>query len=273
MDSFTGYLAEIERSRPTGADRGPENLVVVCNVGSTNQLARDIVAEYEREAQELHPLLILAHEQSGGRGRQGRTWRSAAGKGVYATRVLAVHPQAKLVELLQSLPLLVGVGLCRGIAPHLPMPCRLKWPNDLIVETAAGRRKIGGILIEALVRTGESPAGAAAIIGFGINHGQQAGELPETGTSLRLLAGQGSLAGLTWDVVGGLERELRHFGDVPYAVAAYRGHVLHRAGDVISARVGEGLVQGRFAGIDEHGRLVLERDGEELRLTAGEVIE
>ena len=269
MDSFTGYLADLERSRPAGADRGPENLVVVSNVGSTNQLARDIVAEYEREAQELHPLLILAHEQSGGRGRLGRTWRSAAGKGVYATRVLAVHD----LELLQSLPLLVGVGLCRGIASHLPAPCRLKWPNDLIVETAEGRRKIGGILIEALVRPGESPAGAAAIIGIGINHGQQAGELPETGTSLRLLGGHGSLARLTWDVVGGLERELRHFGDVPYAVAAYRDHSLHRAGDAISARVGDGLVEGRFAGIDERGRLMLERDGEELRLTAGEVIE
>jgi BirA family biotin operon repressor/biotin-[acetyl-CoA-carboxylase] ligase len=269
VDSFISYVADLDRLRPTGADRGPENLVVVCTVGSTNQLARDIVAEYEREAQELHPLLILAHEQSGGRGRQGRIWRSAAGKGIYATRVLAVDD----LELLQSLPLLVGVGLCRGLAPHLPAPCRLKWPNDLIVETAEGRRKIGGILIEALIRPGESAAGAAAIIGFGINHGQQAGELPETGTSLRLLAGDGSLAQLTWDLVGSLERELRHFGDVPYAVAAYRGLSLHRPGDAISARVGDGAVQGRFVAIDERGRLVLDRDGEELRLTAGEVIE
>jgi BirA family biotin operon repressor/biotin-[acetyl-CoA-carboxylase] ligase len=277
VDLFTAYLQDLERARPTGADSGaenlvPENLVMMHSVSSTNRLARDVVAEYEREAEQVLPTLILAYEQTGGRGRQGRTWSSPAGKGVYATRLLAVND----MEILPSLPLLAGVGLCRGISQHLPGSCRLKWPNDLVVETRDGRRKIGGILIEALVRPGESGApsqSAAAILGFGINHGQEAGEMPDTATSIRLLAGDVSLARFTWDVVAALERELRHAGDVAYAVAAYREHSVHRPGDPILARVGERVVEGTFLGFDERGHLLLDQDGEELRLNAGEVIE
>jgi len=271
VEYCSNFFAEMERTRPAdpGPGRGPENLVLVRSVSSTNQLARTIVAEYEQEAQHLHPLLLLAREQTGGRGRQGRTWSSPAGKGVYATRVLTVGD----AELLQSLPLLVGVALCRGLAPHLAAPCRLKWPNDLVVETSAGRRKIGGILIEALVHPGEP---STAIIGFGINHGHDESDLPEAGTSLRLLAGgipPPSLGELSWELVAALERELEHLGDVPYAVAAYREHTVHRPGDALSCRVGDKVVEGRFLGFDERGRLLLESGGEELSLAAGEVIE
>jgi BirA family transcriptional regulator, biotin operon repressor / biotin---[acetyl-CoA-carboxylase] ligase len=274
VESCSHFFAEMERTRPAdpGPGRGPENLVLVRSVTSTNRLARAIVAEYEQEAQHLHPLLLLAREQTGGRGRHGRSWSSPAGKGVYATRVLTVDD----AELLQSLPLLVGVALCRGLAPYLAAPCRLKWPNDLVVETPAGRRKIGGILIEALVHPGEP---ASAIIGFGVNHGHDESELPEAGTSLRLLAGSlplpplASLGELTWDLVAALERELEHLGDVPYAVASYREHTVHRPGDALSCRVGDKVVEGRFLGFDERGRLLLESGGEELSLAAGEVVE
>ena len=273
MDSLTRHLAELDRARPEGQDR-PENLVVVRRVGSTNQLARSIVADYESDAQDLRPLLILALEQTGGRGRQGRSWMSPAGKGVYATRVLSMRDP----ELLQTLPMLAGLGLCRALAPHLPVPCRLKWPNDLVVDTAEGRRKIGGILIEALIHPGE---GAAAIIGFGVNHSHEAEDLPETGTSLRRLGGPGagakiqliSLAELTWALVAGLERELAHLEDLAYAAEGYRELSVHQPGDAISCRVGEQVVEGTFLGFDERGRLRLERGGKEILVASGEVIE
>ena len=268
MDLLTRHLAELDRARPEGRGH-PENLVVVRRVVSTNQLARSIVADYESEAQDLHSLLILALEQSGGRGRQGRSWASPAGKGVYATRVLSMRDSG----LLQSLPMLSGLGLCRALSRHLPVPCRLKWPNDLVVHTAAGRKKIGGILIEALIHPGE---GAAAIIGFGVNHSHEAGDLPETGISLRQLGGPGaeiSLAELTWDLVSGLERELTHLEDLAYAVEGYRELSVHRPGDTLSCRVGEQVVEGTFLGFDERGRLRLDRNGEEILVASGEVIE
>ena len=252
MTDFGRYLGEIERLRPA---RTPENLVLLPVVDSTNRIAREIVKEYETEEQALPPLLILALEQSGGRGRQGRSWTSPAGKGVYATRVLTVQEPT----VLQTLPLLVGIGLCRALAP---LPCRLKWPNDLLV---AGK-KIGGILIEAMIHAeGES----RALIGFGVNVGQEPGEMPETATSVHLLGGTGSLEDVTWKLIEGLERELEHLGDLAYAAAAYRELSVHRSGDRIVCRVGEETVEGAFVEIDDQGRLVLDNG---TRLSSGEVI-
>ncbi len=276
--------------------------MVLARTVSTNLLARGVAADYETEGLDLTPMLVLALEQSGGRGRQGRSWSSPRGQGVYATLARAYGQP----ELLPALPLLVGVGLCRALAPHLPHGCRLKWPNDLVVPDGLDGRggatrassKIGGILIEALVHPG---AGCVALIGFGVNHGQRLEELPPGATSLlletggHLGSGRGiGLAELTWELVAGVERELAHVGDLPYAVAAYRELLIHRPGDWLVCRVGEREIAGAFAGIDDAGRLRLRRrpevdaapgegagagaadgeeDGAEVVLSAGEVVE
>jgi BirA family biotin operon repressor/biotin-[acetyl-CoA-carboxylase] ligase len=285
---FERYVTEIERGRAraaTAGAHGPENLVVLARTVSTNLLARGVAADYETEGLDLRPMLVLALEQSGGRGRQGRSWSSPRGQGVYATLARAYGQK----ELLTALPLLVGVGLCRALAPHVPHGCRLKWPNDLVVPngldggvgadadeaarkgdladstlgaTRASRAsKIGGILIEALVHPGDA---CVALIGFGVNHGQRLEELPPGATSLlletggHLGSGRGiGLAELTWELVAGVERELAHVGDLPYAVAAYRELIIHRPGDWLVCKVGEREVAGAFAGIDDAGRLRL----------------
>ena len=255
MNLFERYMDEIVRLRPPGV---VENIVLLPVVDSTNRIARTIVEHFETQEETIRSLLILALEQSGGRGRQGRTWTSPSGKGIYATRVLTVEDSA----VLQTLPLLVAIGLSRALDPFLPSPSRLKWPNDLIVEG----KKIGGILIEAMVRVeGES----RALIGFGVNLKHEQGEMPETGTSIHLLGGTISLEELTWKLVEGLERELEHLGDQAYAAAAYRRRSIHQSGDRIVCRMGETTVEGIFQEIDDQGRLVLE-DGK--RLSSGEVI-
>jgi BirA family biotin operon repressor/biotin-[acetyl-CoA-carboxylase] ligase len=258
---FAQYLEEIERLRPAAGV--PENLVVLPTVDSTNRLGRRIATVYEEESETIHPLLIVSLEQTGGRGRLGRTWESPAGKGVYATRVVTVEDASRL----QGLPLLVGVGLCRALAPYLPSSCRLKWPNDLMVGSE--RRKIGGILIEAAARTGGP---SLAVVGFGVNLSHEAADLPETGTSVRLLGGDVSLEELTWALVQGVERELAHLGDMPYAAAAWRGLSAWQPGEPLAFRTADGLVEGTFEGIDDDGRLVLRSGGGELRLSSGEVI-
>lgn len=295
---FERYVTEIERGRVRAAAagaHGPENLVVLARTVSTNLLARGVAADFETEGLDLGPMLVLALEQSGGRGRLGRTWSSPRGQGVYAT---LARPYGQ-PELLPALPLLVGVGLCRALGPHLPDGCRLKWPNDLVVPHGASRAaKIGGILIEALVHPGD---GCVALIGFGVNHGQRLEELPPGATSLlletggHLGSGRGiGLAELTWELVAGVERELAHAGDLPYAVAAYRDLVIHRPGDWLVCRVGEREIAGAFAGIDDTGRLRLrprtaadtapgegadartaggEEGGAEVVLSAAEVVE
>jgi len=261
---FPSYLREILALQPPPGAGGPGNLVVLERAASTNLLAKAVAADYDRECEDSPEALFLAFEQTAGRGRHGRSWSSPAGLGVYATLLRPVDPPPALA----TLPLLVGVGLCRGLDPHLPSPCRLKWPNDLVV---AGR-KIGGILIDSASQAGSC---AMALVGFGVNHGQTAAELPiEGATSLALAGGDGvSLPRLTWELVAAVERELARLGDLDYALDSYRERSVHRAGDRIQARLGEETVAGVFQGFDEHGRLRLERDdGEELRLAAGELV-
>jgi BirA family transcriptional regulator, biotin operon repressor / biotin---[acetyl-CoA-carboxylase] ligase len=271
VEDFERYVARLRTRRERGGPANQvENLVVLPRVESTNALARAIVAEYQSEAQTLHPLLVVALEQTGGRGRQGRSWSSPAGMGVYATRVVRVEDPG----LLQILPLLVGVGLCRALAAHLPVPCRLKWPNDLVVEVGGERRKIGGILIEASTRPGEA---TLALVGFGINFQHGTDDLPETATSVRLLGGEtGSLADFTWDLVEGLEAELVHLADADFlgkAVESYRALSIHQPGEWIVSRAGETVTEGTFQGFDAFGRLLLESGGRVVSVASGEVIE
>jgi BirA family biotin operon repressor/biotin-[acetyl-CoA-carboxylase] ligase len=271
-EDYDRYVEELLERRRWGG--GPENVLILPVVASTNALARAIATEYQNESQTLHPLLLLAYGQSGGRGRQGRSWSSPAGKGAYVTRVVEAADPA----LLQTLPLLVGVGLCRALSAgsagsaRLPVPCRLKWPNDLVVEVEGERRKIGGILIEALVRPGER---SLALVGFGVNLFHEAGDLPEAATSLRLLGGGvgASLADLTWDLVKSVEAELAHLGDAAYAVESYRPLSVHQPGERIVCRQGSSVIEGAFAGFDAMGRLLLDSDGRRIPVAAGEVIE
>jgi BirA family transcriptional regulator, biotin operon repressor / biotin---[acetyl-CoA-carboxylase] ligase len=282
--------AETERTEPTGdsppagfdafrreliAHRSPlfANLACLPRVASTNALGRRLASEYLREGMALPTALLIAFGQTGGRGRWGRRWESPPGLGVYASLVLAVAGADELA----TLPLLAAVGLAAAIDRFLAAagapPCRLKWPNDLLV----GGRKLGGVLIESFSEGQAENGGTAAIIGFGVNHGQREAELAGLGgareaTSLRREVGSPPpLAAFAWALAEGLGRQLVHVGDAAYAAAAYAEHSLHRPGDRLRCRSGEETVEGTFLGFDRRGFLRLEVAGRELHLAAGEV--
>ena len=132
---FQRFVEELRERRPPHTDA--YNLVVLAHTDSTNLVARGVAVDLEAEGLDLPPMLVVAFEQSGGRGRLGRSWSSPRGRGVYATVARAYAEP----ELLPALPLLVGVGLCTALSPHLPGGCGLEWPNDLVVPgPAAGGR-------------------------------------------------------------------------------------------------------------------------------------
>ncbi len=242
--------------------------VVATRVDSTNLLARRAVATYLSEEAVPPAFLVLALEQTAGRGRQGRAWSSPSGRGVYATRVLAVRSH----EELRTLPLLVAVGLAVGVDDLIGSGrCRLKWPNDLLVRG----RKIGGILIEAMPLR---PKAWIALAGFGVNHAPAAvSGWPEGATSLAEEAGgRGPLPSLgesTRRLLAAVEAELGHLGETAYAAEAYRDLSAHRPGDRLRCRTGDGVLDGTVLGFDEGGLLRLEVAGREVLLGAAEVVE
>lgn len=134
---------------------------VVERCTSTNAILRD---EGSSE-----PALLAAEEQTAGRGRHGRRWRSARGAGAtFSIRLRLACEQRRLAGLSIELGLSTARALrrlgARGVA--------VKWPNDLMVK----RRKLGGILIETRpaprdTRPGHRSAapGSVVIVGIGIN--------------------------------------------------------------------------------------------------------
>ncbi len=110
-----------------------------------------------READEggAHGTLVLAEEQTAGRGRRGRSFYSPAGENLYFTLVLRCDLEAH-----RRLPLTVPLAVARACRSE-GVDARIKWPNDIWV----GERKLSGMLIDAEV----TPRGAVAFPGIGIN--------------------------------------------------------------------------------------------------------
>lgn len=116
----------------------------------------------------LEPVLLLAEQQSAGRGRLGRSWQSRRGDSLTFSLGLPLQPSDW-----SGLSLVVGISLAESLDPDGKGSSRigLKWPNDLWLEGAQGERKLGGILVEtASVDGGSSVKGLRyVVIGVGIN--------------------------------------------------------------------------------------------------------
>jgi len=291
FDAFLDELtARAAAARDGAGGVGPwgRNLMVVRRVASTNALGRRILDELGREGVRLPAASLVAWEQVDGRGRHGARWQSPAGRGAYLSLLRPVADPAEL----PTLPLLVPVAVARAVNRYLgDERCRIKWPNDLLVDG----RKIAGVLIAGVTGRlagddggGTGVSGSAiggAVIGVGVNHGQDEAELagvaPRGATSLALLADRPpSLAELVWAVLESLAEELVHAGDGAAAVERYEALSLHEVGERLRCRAADGSLEGTFLGFDRRGflRLALtssgagRRYGDEVLVTAGEVV-
>src|SRR3954471_5312393 len=132
-------------------DRHGYELRRVARCGSTNSV---LLAEKDL----ARPVLLIADQQSAGRGRRGRRWHAAPGEGL--TFSLAAALRRPLREL-AALPLVAGVAVARALHALGVTHAALKWPNDIV----AGGAKLGGILVETRSLNGA----VKAVIGVGIN--------------------------------------------------------------------------------------------------------
>jgi BirA family transcriptional regulator, biotin operon repressor / biotin---[acetyl-CoA-carboxylase] ligase len=125
-------------------------------------------------------VLVVADEQTAGRGRHGRVWVAPRGKALLASWVFRpLVPDAAVFVLL------AGVAVARALASLGVPGAKLKWPND--VQLAA--KKVGGVLADAI--TVED--GGAIVLGIGVNVHQTRGELGEVAAIATSLAAEGHL--------------------------------------------------------------------------------
>jgi BirA family transcriptional regulator, biotin operon repressor / biotin---[acetyl-CoA-carboxylase] ligase len=257
---------------------------VVASIGSTNT---ELLARARQSpADGARPALLVAEQQTAGRGRQGKAWQSATGPAALGASLTFSLALPLAPADWSGLSLAVGLALAEaldpaaeGTAPRLG----LKWPNDLILLDDGGRaahigRKLGGILIET-VQLGPQ---RLAVLGIGLNiqplpphdpaNPPAAAPVLSWGHACvqELLPGLDAPATLA-RVLPPLVRAMRAFdaqGFAPLQAAFARRDVL--AGRAVATTL-PGLPSGRADGVDATGTLWLHTGAGRQPVASGEV--
>ncbi len=209
--------------------------------------------------------IVLAREQTKGRGRHGRDWIGGRGN-LFLSVLLDCH----LVDRACAWSLIAAIATAETVEAALPATAvvSLKWPNDVLVDG----RKIGGILIEA---GSGGPRGAWAVAGIGVNLAttpHQAGLRAVSVADFGVVPPEAEAFGRR------LVERLAHWG----TVAAEKGYGCivsvwqsrsAAAGSPISVRLPDGPVHGRYLGLDADGALLIGLEGGGTRrIVTGEII-
>ncbi|MEW5761880.1 MAG: biotin--[acetyl-CoA-carboxylase] ligase [Bacillota bacterium] len=231
-------------------------------VGSTNDLARRLAARGAPEG-----TVVLAEEQTRGRGRRGRAWHSPRG-GLWFSVVLRPDlPPARAPEA----TFVAAVAAVDALRAYPGVAAGIKWPNDLV----AGGRKLGGILTE----TAGGERGPALVVGIGINVNLEERALPpalrQTATSVAALAGRPvDRERLLEEVLRFLEKWYRTWLAVGFGpvLAAWREREVCLGRPVRVVTAGEEW-RGVALAVDDRGALLVERaPGVVERVLAGDVM-
>lgn len=253
----------LERARAMGGD--PE--APVTRPGELEGQLRSERTPHGRRQADVWPCLLVAEDQTRGRGRLGRDWVSSMGASLTFSLSLPLAPTQW-----GGLSLAVGLALAEALDPltegSLPRIV-LKWPNDLWLADGPGRgRKLGGILIET-VSVGQR---RMCVVGVGLNVAPQPDEGPSAGSAClqELIPGISAPAALA-AVAEPLVNGLLAFQDQGFAPLlarfARRDLLAHQPVSTTAAGVPGGVAEG----VDEHGGLRVRAAGVVHTLVSSEV--
>jgi BirA family biotin operon repressor/biotin-[acetyl-CoA-carboxylase] ligase len=233
-------------------------------IDSTNRVALELAQEEEPEG-----TVILAEEQTAGRGRAGRAWHSEKAAGIYVTLVLRpklAPVQAPLLTMMAGLSARTAVQAVSGLEVDL------KWPNDLLVNG----KKVGGILTEMMAEPNQV---RYVIVGIGLNVNQEKfpTELANVATSLRAASGKPqSRLELLVLLLREFENDYNRFLREGSASIVERFEAVssYARGKRVRVTSGDEVFAGITAGLGPEGLLKVRReDGQVVTVIAGDVTE
>jgi BirA family biotin operon repressor/biotin-[acetyl-CoA-carboxylase] ligase len=231
---------------------------------STNRVALELGHAGEPEG-----AVVLAEEQTAGRGRAGRVWHSDRAVGIYVTVLL--RPRLAPVQA-PLLTMMAGLSARSAVQAVTGLTVDLKWPNDLLLNG----KKTGGILTEMHAEPGQI---RFVIVGIGLNVNQEKlpGALADTATSLRVETGKSQsrmelLVRLLREFENDYNRFLRE--GVESVVARFEEVSTYAKGKRVRVTNGTESYVGTTAGLGPEGLLQVERDdGKVMTVIAGDVTE
>lgn len=229
------------------------------SIDSTNAEALRLV-----EAGCAAPFLVLAEQQTAGRGRRGRKWVSPFAQNVYYSLVLRIEGGLRQLE---GLSLVVGLAVMHALRESGVQGAALKWPNDVLV----GQKKIAGILLELV---GDPADICHVVLGVGINvNMQKAVDVDQQWTSVQLEAGSPLdrnrlIAKLGLQLQSYLDRH-KTAGFAALQGEWEQNHLWQ--GKAVSLIAGVNHIDGVVLGVDRQGALRLSVDGVEKTYSGGEL--
>ncbi|MFI5182576.1 MAG: biotin--[acetyl-CoA-carboxylase] ligase [Thermoanaerobaculia bacterium] len=241
-----------------------ENIIFVDSVDSTNDLGKSVAEKLLADGTEIGPTALVSRRQRAGRGRRGRRWISPDDTSLAVSLLLPWPAGPERVRV----PIRLGVSLARGLSARFRLDVRLKWPNDLLV----GRKKLGGILVEA--RASDEEGYAVAGIGLNVAASRErldaaglrdAVSLAVAGVPAGLLEGEAPLIALLESVDQGLTCR-----DVDLA-AAFDAVSAHRKGEALTVSDAGRETTGAYLGVTEDGFLRLGTASGVETLVSGEI--
>jgi BirA family biotin operon repressor/biotin-[acetyl-CoA-carboxylase] ligase len=219
------------------------------SIGSTNAMAAELV-----ESGAPHGTLVVAEEQTAGRGRGGRRWLTPAGAGIAFSLILRWDPPGG--GFYGSLSVLGALGVAEA-AEGLGIRARIKWPNDVLADG----RKVAGVLVEAQWQGSKL---SSAVVGIGVNVRPGSVPPPEE---------VDYPAGCLDDIAGGptdpnvfLIELVRSLGlwssrlGSPQILQAWESRLAFM-GEQVGVVEGEVRREGRLVGLDMNGNLILQGVG------------
>ncbi|PSR37835.1 MAG: biotin--[acetyl-CoA-carboxylase] ligase [Sulfobacillus thermosulfidooxidans] len=232
------------------------DLTQLARVGSTNQVLR----ERMRRQHVPEGAVVLAREQTAGRGRLGRVWWSPPNQGLYVS-VLLYPPRTRQGGILS---LLAGVALTDAVEQATGMTPGLKWPNDAVM----GGKKYAGILVEG----GTEPQ-PWAIVGMGINVlGTVPEDFPHATTLSQELGKDVDIEGLWRHLAKALEQRYEQWledGNAP--IIAQWKTVSVTLGYAVEVRTPSGLITGIAEDVSDDGTLWIRQGSDRVPVMSGEV--
>lgn len=217
-------------------------------IGSTNDRARELAMEGKED------VVVLADEQTGGRGRLERPWSSPPG-GIWMSVVVRPDLSPARAPLLTLAAAVAVARAARGVG----VDAEIKWPNDVLVPAADAERgglKLAGVLTEM---EGEANRVNWLVVGMGINANVDPGLLDEQATSIEEQVGAIDRRSFVHDVLETFD-DLR--AEPERIVPAWREYA-STLGQRVRVETQHGAIEGDAVDVTEYGALVLETaDGE-----------
>ncbi|MFN0156807.1 MAG: biotin--[acetyl-CoA-carboxylase] ligase [Bacteroidota bacterium] len=235
-------------------------IFVFDTIDSTNNCAKAVAGCGAAEG-----TVVIAEQQTEGKGRHGRLWQANPNENLMFSLVL----RPKLTpEGLNLLPLYVAVGVAEAIERQTGLKVECKWPNDLLIN----KKKVAGILIEGSIKKGLVEH---VVVGIGINVNQQmfGNDLAHKATSLRLESGKElDRTSIFKEVLLSLEKTYQSSAGTAFQ-SIVPHWLLHTTmiNKNISVSLQGNIISGIVKGLSPEGGLILQSNGDEKTVFAGDV--